>query len=136
MFEILLFWVVLGTTQGILTPDIAVGFPSFDYFRYWIVHLGVLFLIIYAIRVFRWRPTFISIFKSFFALQVYFIFTVVINTILDANYCYLNRKPDASSILDYLGDWPNYVLIIELLLLPLFFIVYLPFYFLNKKMKQ
>ncbi len=37
MYEILLFWIIAGTLQGVITPDIADGFPRFDYLRYWVV---------------------------------------------------------------------------------------------------
>ncbi|HLT34067.1 MAG TPA: TIGR02206 family membrane protein, partial [Aquaticitalea sp.] len=70
MYEILLFWIIAGTLQGVITPDIAVGFPSFDYFRYWMVHLGLLTTIFYATFVFGMRPTLKSVFRSFFALQL------------------------------------------------------------------
>ncbi|MBR9845028.1 MAG: YwaF family protein, partial [Algicola sp.] len=30
MFEILVFWIIAGTIQGVITPDIAIGFPDFD----------------------------------------------------------------------------------------------------------
>jgi hypothetical integral membrane protein (TIGR02206 family) len=73
MYEFLVFWIIAGTLQGVITPDIAEGFPSFDYFRYWMVHLGLLIIIFYATFVFKMRPKFKSIFKSFFALQGYVI---------------------------------------------------------------
>ncbi|MDX1774313.1 TIGR02206 family membrane protein [Oceanihabitans sediminis] len=133
MFEILLFWVIAGTTQGVLTPDIAVGFPSFDYFRYWIVHLGLLTIIFYAVFALRMRPRFKSIFKSFMALQVYVVVIMAINYFLKSNYFYLNRKPASASALDYLGDWPYYLLVVELILIPFFLLIYLPFYLTRNK---
>ncbi|WP_431137063.1 TIGR02206 family membrane protein [Psychroserpens mesophilus] len=128
MFEILVFWIIAGTIQGVITPDIAVGFPSFDYFRYWIVHLGLLSIIFYAVFVFKMKPKFISIFKSFFALQLYVVFMVVINFLLDANYFYLNQKPKSASLLDYFGEWPYYIIIAQLIIIPLFLIIYVGFY--------
>ena len=128
MFEILVFWIIAGTLQGVITPDIAIGFPSFDYFRYWIVHLGLLSIIHYAIFVFEMKPRFQSIFKSFFALQLYVVFMVIINFLLNANYFYLNKKPESASLLDYFGEWPYYIIISQLIIIPLFFIVYLGFY--------
>ena len=133
MFEILVFWIIAGTLQGVVTPDIAEGFPSLDYFRYWIVHLGLLFIIFYAVFVFEMRPKFKSIFKSFFALQLYVILMVAINFLLDANYFYLNEKPKSASLLDYFGDWPNYIIMTQLIILPLFYIIYLGFYFTRRK---
>src|SRR5690606_37172407 len=55
MFEILLFWIIAGTLQAVITPDIKKGFPTFDYLRYWVVHLGLLNIIFYAIFVFDMR---------------------------------------------------------------------------------
>ncbi|WP_341214475.1 TIGR02206 family membrane protein [uncultured Wocania sp.] len=136
MFEILLFWIIAGTTQGILTPDIAQGFPAFDYFRYWVVHLGLLIIIFYAIFVFKMKPTFKSIFKSFFALQFYVIFMVVINYVLNANYFYLNEKPQSASVLDYFGEWPFYIIVVQIIIIPYFLLIYLPFFLAERKRKK
>lgn len=133
MFEILVFWIIGGTLQGVITPDIAVGFPSFDYFRYWVVHLGLLFIIFYFIFVFKMRPKLKSVFKSFLALQVYVVVMVILNYLLDANYFYLNEKPKSASILDYFGDWPIYIVVGQLIIIPLFLFIYLPFYLTRKK---
>ena len=136
MFEILVFWVIAGTIQGVITPDIAEGFPSLDYFRYWIVHLGLLTVIFYSIFVLQLKPKFKSVFKSFLALQVYVIVMIVINYCLDANYFYLNRKPESASVLDYLGDWPYYIIVAQLIIIPLFSIIYIPFYISEVKKKS
>jgi hypothetical integral membrane protein (TIGR02206 family) len=136
MFEILVFWIIAGTIQGVITPDISEGFPSLDYFRYWIVHLGLLIVIFYSILVLGLKPKFKSVFKSFFALQVYVVIMIVINFCLDANYFYLNRKPVSASVLDYLGDWPYYIIVAQLIIIPLFSIIYIPFYISEVKKKS
>ena len=136
MFEILVFWIIAGTAQGVMTPDIAEGFPSLDYFRYWIVHLGLLIVIFYNIVVFKLRPQFKSVFKSFFALQIYVVLMIVINYILDANYFYLNIKPESASVLDYFGEWPYYIIVAQLIVIPLFLIIYVPFYSSEVKKKS
>ncbi|MEJ6791555.1 MAG: TIGR02206 family membrane protein [Lacinutrix sp.] len=135
LFEILLFWIIAGTSQAVITPDIPFGFPSFDYFRYWIAHLGLLVIIFYAICVLKMRPSTKSMFKSFITLQMYAIVVFGINYILDSNYSYLNSKPNSASALDYFGDWPIYLLVMEAILIPYFFIIYLPF-FITKKIKK
>ena len=136
MFEILLFWIIAGTSQGVITPDIPVGFPTFYYFRYWTVHLGLLIIIFYAIFVFKMKPTFKSVFKSFFALQLYVVFMVTINYVLNANYFYLNEKPQSASVLDYLGEWPLYIIVAQLIIIPYFLLIYLPFYLIEKRKKR
>ncbi len=128
-----LFWIIAGTTQAIATPDILVGFPSFEFFRYWIVHLGLVVVILYATIVLNYKPTLKSVFKSILALQVYLIFMVLVNYVLDANYFYLNSKPESASILDYLGEWPLYIIAAQLILVPYFLLIYLPFHLSKEK---
>lgn len=133
MYEILLFWIIAGTLQGVITPDIAEGFPSFDYFRYWIAHIGLLTIIFYATFVLRMRPKLKSVFKSIVVLQGYLLASFGLNALLGANYSYLNRKPESASILDYLPDWPYYIVVVEAFLIPLFLLIYLPFHLTRKK---
>lgn len=133
MFEILLFWIIAGTTQAIITPDIPIGYPSFEFFRYWIVHLGLVILILYFVIVLNHKPSLKSVFKSFLALQVYVVFMVVVNYVLDANYFYLNQKPESATLLDHFGDWPYYIVVSQLILIPYFLLIYLPFHLSKKK---
>lgn len=133
MYEILLFWIIGGTLQAVLTPDIPLGFPSFDYCRYWMVHLGLLTVIFYATLVFNFRPKLKSVFKSFFALQVYVLIMVVINSLLNANYFYLNEKPESASLLDYFGVWPVYIIVVQVIVIPVFLMIYGPFYYAEKR---
>ncbi|WGD33815.1 TIGR02206 family membrane protein [Olleya sp. YS] len=133
LFEILLFWIIAGTSQGVITPDISIGFPNFEYFRYWVVHLGLLTIIVYAIAVLKMTPTIKSVFKSFFTLQIYVVIILAINYSLGTNYSYLNSKPISGSVLDYLGDWPYYIIVVQLILIPLFLLIYFPFYLVKKK---
>jgi hypothetical integral membrane protein (TIGR02206 family) len=135
MFEILVFLIIGGTLQAVITPDITDGFPSFDYFRYWVVHLGLLSIIFYFIFVFQMKPKLKSVFKSFLALQAYVLFMIGLNYLLDANYFYLNEKPKSASVLDYFGEWPYYILVVQLIIIPLFLIIYLPFYLSEKRRK-
>ncbi|WP_178984471.1 YwaF family protein [Winogradskyella helgolandensis] len=132
MFEILVFWIIGGTLQGVITPDILEGFPSFDYFRYWVVHLGLLTIIFYVVFVFKMKPTLRSVFKSLLAFQVYLIVVTGLNYVLDANYFYLVEKPKSATLMDYFGEWPYYVIVGQLVLIPLFLLVYLPFYISSK----
>lgn len=135
-YEILLFWIFAGTSQAIITPDIKNGFPHFHFLKYWIIHAGLIVFILYITHIYNMRPTLKSVFKSFLALQAYFILMLIINKITGANYFYINRKPEGASILDYLGDWPYYILVGEIILLPYFLIIYLPFYLTRKRIKN
>jgi len=133
MYEILIFWVFAGTTQAMITPDLAHGFPHYHYLKYWIVHAGLVVFMMYATVIYQMRPTVRSILKSFLALQVYFGLMLLVNFILGSNYFFISEKPPHGSLLDYFGDWPYYILVAELILFPYFFLIYLPFYLTRKR---
>ncbi|AOW21960.1 hypothetical protein LPB138_00695 [Urechidicola croceus] len=132
-YEILLFWILAGTTQAILTPDLKNGFPHFNFLKYWFVHAGLIVFVFYATHIYKMRPTLRSVFKSFFALQGYFILMLIVNKLTNANYFYISKKPKGPTLLDFLGEWPYYILIVELFLIPYFLLIYLPFYLTRNK---
>ena len=140
-FEILFFWGLSGSLQGAITPDISAGFPHFHYFRFWVGHNGIILALVYAVVVFKMRPTSYSIWKSFIALNIFLILAVIVNLVLDANYFWICGKPTTPtgehvpSILDFMGPWPWYILSAEFLALFHFVLAYLPFYFLKKNDK-
>ena len=127
IYEILLFWIMSAVLLAIVTPGIVDSFPNFHFLKFWFTHAGVVIFILYATVVYRMRPTIKSVFKSFFALQIYAISVYLINAILGSNYFFLNAKPPVASLLDNFGDWPNYLIAVEIILIPLFLLIYLPF---------
>ncbi len=124
--EILYFWIFAGTLQAVVTPHLFNGFPNFIFLKYWFVHSGLIVSAVYATYVFNLKPTFSSIWKSFLALQGYMLFVFIMNAGLGSNYVYLMHKPPTASLLDYLGPWPLYILVGEILGLFLFILVWLP----------
>jgi len=79
------------------------------------------------------RPTLKSVGKSFLGMQAYMLFMFVLNYFLGSNYFYTNRKPNVATLLDLFGDWPQYIFVVELLVVPYFLLIYMPFYFTRKK---
>ena len=79
------------------------------------------------------RPSLKSVGKSFLGMQVYMVLMFVLNYFLGSNYFYTNRKPDAATLLDLFGDWPQYVFVVELIVIPLFLLIYLPFFISREK---
>lgn len=128
IYEVILFWILAGTLQSIITPDVVHGFPHYSYIKYWFTHAGLIIFIFYATFVYNSRPSLKSVFKSFLVLQVYVVFAYFINLALGSNYFYINAKPEVSTLLDSFGDWPYYILVGELFIIPFFLIIYLPFY--------
>lgn len=126
--EILYFWILAGTLQGVLTPHLVDSFPTFTFFKFWITHSGLVVYTIYISVVFRFYPTRKSILRSFLAIQVYALVVFIINLIIGSNYAYLLHKPPTASLLDLFGPWPWYILVLEGLALLLFGLFYLPFW--------
>jgi len=131
--EILYFWILAGTLQGVLTPHLLDSFPTFSFFKFWITHSGLVIYTIYISVVFRFYPTRKSIMRAFVAIQVYALFMFAINYFVGSNYAYLMRKPPTASLLDLFGPWPWYILVLEALALVIFGLCYLPFWRANSK---
>jgi uncharacterized membrane protein YwaF len=50
----------------------------------------------------------------------------VVNYLVDANYMYLNKRPEVDNPF-LIGDWPYYILVLEGVALLHFWVFYLPF---------
>ncbi len=128
--EIMYFWVMTGTLQGILTPDMQSAFPYIGYFKYWAVHSGLVIAVLYAVLVYRIYPTFRGIWWAFGAIQLYAIITYLLNLLFKSNYGYLMHKPENPSLFDYFGE--HYIITTQFVCLFLFFLFWLPFAKANK----
>ena len=126
-FGIIYFWVLAGTFQAVITPGLDQAFPHFHYFRYWLIHCGLVVLVLYAVLVLEYRPTWKDIRNAFLAMNGLFLLAYAANILFDANYLYTMRKPETASLLDYLGPWPVYLLVSEVVALLFFILYFLPF---------
>ena len=133
--EVLYFIVLAGTLQANITPHLYNGFPNFIFIKYWVVHSGLIVFVIYNTVVFNLKPTIRSLWKAFLVLQAYIVFIYLFNLLIGSNYVYVVEKPPTASALDYLGPWPWYILISELICGILFFIVYIPIH-LSKRQEK
>ena len=131
-YEIFFFLILAGTLQSLITPS-DYNFLNFNFFRYWFVHSGLVLFMFYATFVYKMRPTIKSVFKSFIGMQFYMVLMFLINHLLGSNYFYTNRKPDVTTLLDVFGEWPQYIFVVELIVIPFFLLIYFPFYLTRKK---
>jgi len=131
-YEIFFFLILAGTLQSLITPDES-NYLNFPFFRYWFVHAGLVIFMFYATFIYKMKPTLRSVGKSFLGMQIYMLLMFVLNYFLDSNYFYTNRKPNAATALDFFGDWPQYIFVVEVLVIPYFLLIYLPFYLTRKK---
>ena len=78
LYEVLLFLILAGTLQSLITPS-EYNYLNFIYFRYWFVHAGLVIFMLYATIVYEMRPTIKSVFKSFVGMQVYMVLMFILN---------------------------------------------------------
>tara|TARA_B110000467_G_scaffold78929_1_gene71327 strand:- start:829 stop:1077 length:249 start_codon:yes stop_codon:yes gene_type:complete len=64
-FEIVYFFVLSGTLQAIITPDPDGGYPSYGFFKYWIVHCGLIVVTVHHLLSFKLYPRAKGILRTF-----------------------------------------------------------------------
>ncbi len=126
---ILYFWAMAGTLQALITPELEEGFPSFYFFRYFIMHAGIVAAVLYTVIVWKFRMTWRDLVNAVIYAQVYLVVVHFINQALNSNYSYTLQKPVDPTILDHLGPWPWYIFWGEFIMLVLFILLLLPFLF-------
>lgn len=137
LFEFTYFAGVGSALQAMLTPDISVyTFPHFRYVHFFISHGGIVVANMFIVFVEKYRPTAKSIWKAFLYLNLYTFFVFLLNYLIEGNYMYISEKPVNPSMLDYLGPWPLYLIPLEVIAIPTFVLLYLPFWFFKKYEKR
>lgn len=126
LFQLTYFW-CLGALFAVITPDIKYSFPHPLTLSFYITHFYLLFAAIYGILFFNFKPTFKGWVNSFITLNIFAFIIFFINKKLGTNYLYVNRIPNFSSPLDYFGQWPYYIIVVEVIYLILTYGIYYPF---------
>lgn len=129
LFQFLYFAGLGSSIQAILTPDLGrYSFPHFEYFEFFVSHGGVVLACTFMVLAFNYYPTLQGMWVTILIVNLYSGIVFLLNKWLGANYLYIMKKPKSSSLLDYLGQWPWYLLSIELVMVLSFYILYSPFW--------
>ncbi|MER2006759.1 MAG: TIGR02206 family membrane protein [Psychrobacillus sp.] len=118
-----------GAIQAMITPVLDMNYPHFRYFHFFYTHAGIILTALYFTWVKGYRPTFKGILTTMLALNILLPFVFWINSLVDGNYMFLQRKPAGGSLLDFLGPYPFYILSLEFVA----FIIFIFLWFLFKK---
>lgn len=95
--------------------------------QFFIDHVLLISAPLILIWLYGFRITRTSLLKSFLTLHMIAMIVYFINIMLSANYMFLRHKPNSASLLDFLGPYPYYILSLELVVIIVFVILYLPF---------
>ncbi|MCE7870809.1 TIGR02206 family membrane protein [bacterium CPR1] len=127
-FELAYYWGLAGALQALLQPDISqgLGFPSWYYMEYFLGHGMIFAAVLYLMAAYRLRPHPGSVLRAMLALNLYALVVGALDFAFGWNYGYLCSKPASSSLMDYLGPWPFYLLGLEVLSAINFLLLWLP----------
>ena len=127
LYEVAYFWAIAGSIAAMLMPDLPYGFPHFSFIIFYLDHGLAVVGVLYATFIFGFQPQLRSVVTAIIVTGLYALTILAVNFVLDTNYLYLRTKPAATSILDYLGPWPWYVLGLGGLTVISCFLCYMPF---------
>ena len=128
IYEFAYFLGITACANYLLTPDLGIyGFPHYRFIQIFISHGFVIIAAIYMTIVEGFRPTWKSFWRVVLGTNVYMVIIYFINTALGSNYIFLNTKPTATSIFNFLPPWPYYIIFMELIGIATFLLLYLPF---------
>ncbi len=125
--DLVWYWGLAGAGMAILTPDLWTPFPSYLAIAFFLSHGGVVATILYLVWSREARPRPGSFWRSWLALNGIAAVVGIFNAVFKTNYLYLCQKPGNPSLLDLLGPWPLYIILVEPLVLCFFWLLWLPF---------
>jgi hypothetical integral membrane protein (TIGR02206 family) len=127
VYEVVYFWGLGGSTQALVTPDLAQGFPAPAFLLFFLGHGLVIVGVLYGAIVFRLRPYPASILRVIALTLAAAAAVFFVNLWLGTNFMYLMAKPPHPSLLDWFGPWPWYWLGLIGVGLITFLVLYMPF---------
>ena len=128
LVEITYFWGLAGTLQGVLTPDLNVGFPHLVFFQYVVGHLGIVVAALFLVVGMRIEPRPGAVPRVFVVTAAYTALVGLVDALTGSNYMFLRRPPSEWTLLRLLGPWPWYVVTAAFVALALFTLLDLPFW--------
>ena len=140
-FDFAYFWGLGGGTMALLTPDVEFTFPDLDFITLFFGHGLLFFSLIYIVIVIKQKVTFGSLINalkySLILLPIMYVLNVLIGGEpgYEANLWYLMKAPAGESLMSLFPAPPWHVFPVFPLVAIIFYMLYLPFYFADKKSK-
>ncbi len=128
LVELTYFWGLAGTIQGVLTPDLNVGFPHLVFFEYLAGHLGIVMAALFLVVGMGIVPRPGAVPRVFAITVGYTALVGAVDALSGANYMFLRRPPGEWTLLRLLGPWPWYLVTGSLVAIILFTLLDLPFW--------
>jgi hypothetical integral membrane protein (TIGR02206 family) len=125
-FEIAYFAGMGGAGMALITPDLWAPPASYPSIYFFVAHGLVVASPLMLLWSRQARPRPYSPWKAFATLNAYAAAIGIFDAIFKTNYMYLRQKPVSTSVLNFLGPWPLYLLWGEAVALIIFWLLWLP----------
>jgi hypothetical integral membrane protein (TIGR02206 family) len=124
IFDVLFYWALILVPQAIITPGIyRFGFPHLRFFQILWVHFLVLYTIVYLLWVEKRRLSKNNLRRALIVTHIYGFFVFIVNMIFNTNYMFIGNKSSVPSLIQYLGPWPYYIFVLDIILIVLFIVL-------------
>jgi hypothetical integral membrane protein (TIGR02206 family) len=107
--ELLYFWAGAGSPLAMLTPELPWTFPRYEYVFFFGVHALVLASALVLVFGTGLRPRPGAAWRASLAFLVWTAFVGLADAALGTNFMFLREKPSATTPLDWMGPWPVYI---------------------------
>jgi len=124
MYEWVLFLAIPSGLHSMLTPEMTQGVSAWFYFDYYFVHAGLILVPIYLTIVMGMKARIDAWWKTILRLQIPVAIILPLNFLLESNYIYLRHRPLVDNPF-LIGDWPVYILFLELIMVIHVFIIHI-----------
>jgi hypothetical integral membrane protein (TIGR02206 family) len=128
LVELTWFWALTASLQAVITPDLgSADFPELLWWTFFITHSGAVVAAVMLVIGCGIHPRSGAVKRVFGATVVVAAAAAVGNLLTGGNYMWLREKPEAGSLLDFMGPWPWYIVGAGALGLALFVLLAAPF---------
>jgi hypothetical integral membrane protein (TIGR02206 family) len=116
VFEVALYWGIIGTLQALLTPSVTEGWHSTWFWLYFIRHGLIVIGVLFAWLALGMHPRRHTAWWVWLGTNGWLVVVAGVNVLVDGNYMFLCQAPDVQSPLAAL-PWPWYVVLADVLML-------------------
>jgi hypothetical integral membrane protein (TIGR02206 family) len=125
--EIGYLWGIAGTVQGLITPTLTFSWCCPEYYVFFLQHGGVPIAALVVVCSSSLRPQPRAFRRAVYWSWGYMAVVFCFNLALDANYGFLNGKPPSESLFDFMGEYPWYLITLQVIAFTLYYLLLLPF---------
>ncbi|MFW6265113.1 MAG: TIGR02206 family membrane protein, partial [Bacillota bacterium] len=138
IFRLTYFWGLIGAFIAVITPALNVTYTHFRFWQFLLAHAFIVIAVMFMVIVEQYKINYKTIWKTFGITNLYMLTIGLFNWLTGSNYLYLCEKPVSSSPTpyDFLGPWPWYIFVLEVVAIVTFHIWFLPYLIFNKEMKK